>query len=152
MKSVFKALEPFGYEQEIVSDVFEVVEPYTEIFPIQPCLKPAFDFKKNQWYETATDEEVAVMIEDLEKSKEAVKKEEIKATEEPKNMPTLRGVMTNKELIDKLKEFPPDASVTMVIPDGGYDYEFDYETYSESKIYKDTEFELEENNIRILEE
>lgn len=58
MKSIFRALVPYGFEQEIVDDDFEVVEPYTEIFPIQPCFKPTFDFKQNKWIETATEEEM----------------------------------------------------------------------------------------------
>lgn len=156
MKSVFKALEPFGYEQEIVSDAFEVVEPYTEIFPIQPCLKSAFDFEKNQWYEMATDEEIARMIEDFEKSKEAAKEQEelIKDLEsklEPDPEPPKKNELTNKELIDKLKEFPLDATVTVGISDYGYEGDNDYwETVSKLTIKKDTDFELEGNNIHIV--
>lgn len=76
MKSIFKVLEPYGFEQVIVDDDFQVIEPYTEVFPLQPCLKPAFDYEKNCWYETATDEEVAVMLDNLEKSIEIVEEQE----------------------------------------------------------------------------
>lgn len=58
MKSIFKALKPHGYEQRIVDDDFEVKKPYIDIFPIQPCWKPKFDFKQNKWIETATEEEM----------------------------------------------------------------------------------------------
>ena len=57
MKTVFKPLEPFGFEQIIVNDNEEILEGFTEVEPPVPSWKPVFDFKKNKWVETATDDE-----------------------------------------------------------------------------------------------
>lgn len=57
MKSIFKAIEPYGFEQEFVDDNFTAEKPYTDIYPPEPNWKPVFDYEKNEWIETATEEE-----------------------------------------------------------------------------------------------
>ena len=154
MKSIFSALVPYGFEQEIVDDDFEVVEPYTEIFPIQPCFKPAFDFKQNKWIETASDEELTVMHEDRQKSLEAAKEQEKLRKEQEKirnelelqrqaeRTEPIRKMLTNAEVIEKLKEFPLYASVTMIIPVGWEN--------GETTIDSTTSFRLEGGSIEIV--
>lgn len=57
MKTVYKPLEPFGFEQIIVEDSEKIPVGCTDIEPPVPNWKPVFDFEKNKWIETATDEE-----------------------------------------------------------------------------------------------
>lgn len=57
MKTIYKPLEPFGFEQVIIEQGQDVPTGHTEVEPPVPNWKPTFDFNKNKWIETATEEE-----------------------------------------------------------------------------------------------
>lgn len=57
MKTVFKSLEPYGFEQIVLEDNESIPEGCSDIQPPVPNWKPVFDPIKKEWVETATDEE-----------------------------------------------------------------------------------------------
>lgn len=102
MKIVYKVIKKTNdFEQIIVEDDFDVKEPYTEIPPPQPCWKPVFDFKKNQWTDAATEEDTQTPISELtefEKLVQTVSDLEIKDLEKEALIEQLGQQVTDLEI------------------------------------------------------
>lgn len=58
MQLIFKPLKPHGFDSRVIADGETIPDGWTNVFPPQPCWKPVFDWSKNVWIETATEEEM----------------------------------------------------------------------------------------------
>ena len=56
-KTIYKPLLPYGFEQIIIEDSWDIPSNHTDVMPPVPNWKPVFNFTKKEWIETATDEE-----------------------------------------------------------------------------------------------
>lgn len=57
MRTLYKPLSPYGFEQVIIEEDMEVPAGHTDIEPPTPNWKPLFNWEANEWIELATDEE-----------------------------------------------------------------------------------------------
>ncbi|MFS7199273.1 hypothetical protein AB6834_02710 [Carnobacterium divergens] len=72
MKEIYK-VEKIGFsETQLVEDDVLCEKPWTDIHPPQPCWKPKFSFRTNEWTETATEEEMNPPFENEQTEKDRV--------------------------------------------------------------------------------